>query len=73
MNVSVQDKDKQFTGHDVFSGSTATIAGFGFSSTGAKSDADAIIALLHDGGKPVETTKTVLLDSSNTPGLVEDR
>jgi hypothetical protein len=67
MNVSVQDKDKQFTGHDVFSGSTATIAGFGFSSTGAKSDADAIIALLHDGGKPVETTKTVLLDSSNTP------
>ncbi len=62
-----QDKDKQFTGHDNFSGSTTAIAAFGFTSSGAQSAGDAYIATLHDGGKPVESTKTVLLDGTNTP------
>ncbi len=62
-----QDKDKQFTGHDTFSGSSTAIAAFGFTSSGAQSAADAYILTLHDNGKPVESTKTVLLDGTNTP------
>jgi hypothetical protein len=70
LNIT-QDKDKQFTGHDEYSGSSTAIAAFGLTSAGAKTTADNYIATLHDGGKPVESTKTVLLDSSNTPSWLQ--
>ena len=66
MNIT-QDQDNHFTGHDLFAGSTTQIAAFGFNSSGAKSAADSYILTLHNSGKPVEATKTVLLDSTNTP------
>ncbi len=66
MNIT-QDQDNHFTGKDLFGGSTTHIAAFGFTSSGAKSAADAYILTLHDSGKPVEATKTVLLDSSTAP------
>jgi hypothetical protein len=66
MNIT-QDGDRHFTGHDEYSGSSAAIAAFGFTSAGAQTAADAYIATLHDNGKPVESTKTVLMDGTNTP------
>jgi hypothetical protein len=69
MNMT-QDGDKQFSGNDKFSGSTALIAAFGFTSSGAQSTANTYIATLHDSGKPVETPKTLLLDGSTTPSWV---
>lgn len=66
MNIT-QDGDKHFTGNDLFGGSSTLISAFGLSSAGAKTAADTYIATLHDSGKPVESPKTVLLDSTNTP------
>jgi hypothetical protein len=65
-----QDGDKQFTGKDLLAGSTTHIASFGFTSSGAQSAADSYILTLHDSGKPVDVTKTLLLDGTNTPPWV---
>ncbi len=62
-----QDGDKQFTGKDLFGGSTTQIASFGFTSSGAQSTANSYILTLHDSGKPVADTKALLLDSTNIP------
>jgi len=66
MNIT-QDSDNHFTGKDLFGGSSTHIAAFGFTSSGAQSAADAYILTLHSSGKPVEATKTVLLDGSTAP------
>lgn len=62
-----QDQDNHFTGNDLFSGSTTLISAFGFTSSAAKSTADAFILTLHNSGKPVESPKTVLLTSDTVP------
>jgi len=66
MNIT-QDQDNHFTGDDLLSGSTADIAAFGFTSSGAQSAADTYILTLHNSGKPVQAPKTVLLDGNSTP------
>lgn len=70
MNIT-QDQDNHFTGKDLFAGSTTNIAAFGLTSSGAQSAADAYILTLHNSGKPVEATKTVLLDSSTAPSWLQ--
>ncbi|GEM_PF-423436 len=62
-----QDGDKQFTGKDLYAGSTTQIASFGFTSSGAQTTASNFIQTMHDSGKPVADTKTLLLDGTNTP------
>ena len=67
---ATQDKDKAYTGQDLFGGSTTLINAFGFTSSSDKSAADTFIATLHNAGAPVLTangSKTILLDSSSTP------
>lgn len=66
MNMT-QDGDKQFTGQDLFSGSTTKIASFGFTSSGAQSAANSYILTLKSSGKPVADVKALLLDGTNTP------
>jgi hypothetical protein len=66
-----QDKDKAYSGDDLFSGSTTLINGIGFTASNDKTAGDTAIAALHNGGAPVLTggngAKDVLLDSTNTP------
>jgi len=72
MNLKIsQDKDKAYSGDDLFSGSTTLINGIGFTAANDKTAGDAVIAALHNSGGPVLTggngAKDVLLDSTNTP------
>ena len=71
MTLSIsQDKDKAYSGDDLFSGSTTLINAIGLTTSADKSAADTLIATLHGGGAPVLTangSKTVLLGSTNTP------
>jgi hypothetical protein len=72
MNLKIaQDHDKAYSGDDLYSGSTTLINGIGFTASNDKTAGDAVIAALHDSGKPVLTggngAKDILLDSTNTP------
>jgi hypothetical protein len=65
-----QDKDKAYSGDDLFSGSTTLINAIGLTTSNDKTAADTLIGTLHNAGAPVLTangTKTILLDGSNTP------
>jgi hypothetical protein len=61
-----QNHDHAYSGNDLYSGSTAFINGFGFTSSNDKATADAFIPTI-DGGKEVDTPKTVLIDSTTIP------
>ena len=72
MNLKIsQDKDKAYSGDDLFGGSTTLINAIGFTASNDKTAGDTYIATLHDGGKPVLSaangTKAILLTSTNTP------